>query len=549
MIRRIFSPQAVHASTNLSDSPVRDERLNRRGFLKLGGVGAAGGLLTQASVAKAAPLDVPRGQHAFNVMDFGAAGDGKTNDTNAINDAIAAASGKGGTLYFPGGVYLAYTIHLKSDVTLDLLPGCIIMADEPSPAGGFDQPESNALWEPYQDFGHNHWRNSLFCGDGLKNVSIVGSGLLWGKSLSRGEGEGPVAETPGVGNKTIALRNCHNVLLRDFSILHGGHFGILATSVDNLTIDNLKIDTNRDGIDVDCCRNVRISNCSVNTPMDDGIVLKSSYALGHLKATEAVSIVNCYVTGGFEEGSLLNGTFRKLRTESKAGRVGRIKIGTESNGDFLNIAISNCIFESCHGLAIESVDGARIEDVVVTNISMRNIFAAPVFLRLGARLRGPGNPIVGSIKRVRISNLVSSHASARYASILSGVPNHPIEDVSLSGIFIHHLGGITAVPPSPPELPEQYPEPEMFGSIPAQCIYVRHVNRLNATDVTVASEAHDARPMFVLQDVADANFIQIHTDAIAESPTFSLTDVKRLRVALATKVPDMFLDETPSKSL
>ena len=86
-------------------------------------------------------------------------------------------------------------------------------------------------------------------------------------------------------------------MLRDFSILHGGHFGILATGVDNLTIDNLKIDTNRDGMDIDCCRNVRVSNCSVNSPWDDGICLKSSFALGYARATEMVTITNCLVGG------------------------------------------------------------------------------------------------------------------------------------------------------------------------------------------------------------------------------------------------------------
>ena len=79
-----------------------------------------------------------------------------------------------------------------------------------------------------------------------------------------------------MGNKSIALKNCRNVLLRDFSIFHGGHFGVLATGVDNLTIDNLQIDTNRDGMDIDCCRKVRIAHCSVNSPWDDAIVLKSS---------------------------------------------------------------------------------------------------------------------------------------------------------------------------------------------------------------------------------------------------------------------------------
>jgi polygalacturonase len=124
--------------------------------------------------------------------------------------------------------------------------------------------------------------------------------LIWGKGLSRGWGVGPKAEDPGVANKAIALKNCRNVLLRDFSILHGGHFGILATGVDNLTIDNLKIDTNRDGMDVDCCRNVRITNCSVNSPWDDGICLKSSFALGYARATEMVTISNCLVAGSYE---------------------------------------------------------------------------------------------------------------------------------------------------------------------------------------------------------------------------------------------------------
>jgi hypothetical protein len=101
---------------------------------------------------------------------------------------------------------------------------------------------------------------------------------------------GPKAEHAGRRQQSHRLKNCRNVLLRDFSILHGGHFGILATGVDNFTIDNLKIDTNRDGMDIDCCRNVRVSNCSVNSPWDDGICLKSSFALGYARATEMVTI-------------------------------------------------------------------------------------------------------------------------------------------------------------------------------------------------------------------------------------------------------------------
>jgi len=199
------------------------------------------------------------------------------------------------------------------------------------------------------------------------------------------------------------------VLLRDFSILHGGHFGILATGIDNFTLDNLKIDTNRDGMDVDCCRNVRISNCYVNSPWDDGICLKADHALGSSKQTEFVTITNCYVSGCWEEGTLLDGTYKKIAPDVRGvSHTGRIKFGTESDGGFRNITISNCVFEGCQGLALESVDGAILEDITVTNISMRDIMSAPIFLRLGNRMRAPEGRPIGTLKRVIISNIVCS---------------------------------------------------------------------------------------------------------------------------------------------
>src|SRR6185295_9268516 len=109
----------------------------------------------------------------------------------------------------------------------------------------------------------------------------------------------------GLGNKAIALKRARNVTLKDFSVLNGGHFALLATGVENLTIDNLKVDTNRDGFDIDACRNVRISNSYVNSPNDDAIVLKTSYALGEAKATEDVTITSCHVSG-FDIGTMLD---------------------------------------------------------------------------------------------------------------------------------------------------------------------------------------------------------------------------------------------------
>ena len=223
----------------------------RRDFLRMAGAGITGAAVGATAIPAAAKTAPATGQ-TYDVKSFGARGDGQTLDTPAIDRAIEAASAAGGGIVrFPAGNYLCYSIHLKSHLTLYLDPGAaIIAADTPTQGagGGYDPPEPNA-WDKFQDFGHSHWHNSLIWGEDLQNISIEGQGLIWGKGLSRGDQD--VALAAGIGNKSISLKNCHNVTLRDISILHGGHFAILATGVDNLTIDNLKIDTNRDAIDVD----------------------------------------------------------------------------------------------------------------------------------------------------------------------------------------------------------------------------------------------------------------------------------------------------------
>src|SRR5215510_13772929 len=383
---------------------------SRRNFLQLTTAGLAAGTLGPAQRLWA--LGPASGQTStiFDVRTFGAKGDGKTIDTPAINKAIETASAAGGGIvHFSAGTYPCFSIHLKNKVTVYLDQGATILAAESGAAGQYDPAEPNQ-WDKFQDYGHSHWHNSLIWGEGVENVSILGPGMIWGRGLSRGSGkEQPKAEDPGVGNKAISLKNCRNVTLRDFSILHGGHFGILALATDNFTIDNLTIDTNRDGIDIDCCRNVRVSNCSVNSPWDDGICLKSSFGLGYARATEMVTITNCFVSG-FLEGSLLDATYQRKPARENVRPTGRIKFGTESNGGFKNITISNCVFDYCRGLALETVDGGLLEDVTITNITMREISNSPIFMRLGNRMRGPGGAPVGELRRVTVSNVVVFNA-------------------------------------------------------------------------------------------------------------------------------------------
>ncbi len=558
----------------------------RRAFLKSAAVLAAG---IGGSIAKAA---------AFDVKAFGAKGDGITVDSPAINKAIeAAAAAGGGTVSFPSGNFLCFSIRLKSNVALFLDQGCtIIAADTLEGGGGYDPAEPNTPWDKYEDFGHAHFHNSLMWGEGISNIAITGTGRIWGKGLSRGQG----AMNPGVGNKSVGLKNCHNVVLRDFSILHGGHFGILATAVDNLTIDNLKIDTNRDGMDVDSCRNVRISNCYVNSPWDDGICLKADYATGAPRQTEFVTITNCYVSGCWEEGTMLDGKYKKFGPEARVPHTGRIKFGTESNGGFRNVTISNCVFEGCQGLALESVDGALLEDVTVTNLSMRDIMSAPIFLRLGRRLRAPDGTAIGTLRRIIISDVVCSNSVSALGSIISGIPGHEIEDVKISNVQIFHQGGGVKEDGAyqPPEYEDMYPEPDMFTApmrpgrngrgpngefvaegagrsavgrgtaagqapaggrapaapverhrMPSHGFYVRHVKGIQFDNVEVRAAKEDYRPVFVLDSVQDADFFRIKAPQPADAPVFALKNVEGFSVHMCTGVKDTELQKVEQKTL
>ena len=541
---------------------------NRRELLRVGtlGLGAVvGSIVPDVHAASHAPSPAA-GPGIFDVRTYGAVGDGKAVDTAAINKAIdAAAAAGGGTVVFPAGTWLSFSIHLKSHVGLYLAQGAtIVAAESPLPGsstgyngGTYDAAEPNAPWEDYQDYGHNHWHNSLIWGEGITDISITGPGTIYGKGLSFGanraaRGDYPiyVAEQAGVGNKSIALKNCHNVLLRDFSILKGGHFGLLLTGVDNLTIDNLTIDTDRDGMDIDCCRNVHVSNCTVNSPWDDGICPKSSYALGYARATENVTITNCYVTGDYELGTVLDGTFKRFAPDARVGRTGRIKCGTESNGGFKNITISNCVFDACNGLALESEDGAFCEDIAITNITMRDIVTGPIFVRLGARLRGPKETTkVGTMRRILISNLTSYNAHSRLCSIFSGIPDYAIEDVKLSGIYQHSLGGAAqdAVALRPPEFENKYPDPSMFGPMPSQGFFFRHVRNLEVSHVEVAAASLDPRPSFYLTGVDRADLIAV--TAPAGVPAFHLDQVKDLRILLSRAAKDTQLDSADNQTL
>ncbi|HEY1214104.1 MAG TPA: glycoside hydrolase family 28 protein [Bryobacteraceae bacterium] len=521
----------------------------RRDFLKVAPSSFATALLPGVDAEKPASASSGPRAIAINVLDFGALGDGKNLDSPAINRAIeAAALSGGGTVYFPAGTYLSYTLRLKSHINLHLDSGATILAasvpSEGTATGGYDPAGPKQPWEAFQDFGHNHWANSLIYGEDLEYVSISGSGLIWGKGLSRGmQDELPLAESPGVGNKAIALKKCRNVSLRDFSILSGGHFAILLTGVDNVLIDGLTLDTNRDGIDIDCCRNVRVSNCIVNSPWDDGIVPKSSFALGEARATENLLITNCHVTGAYVIGTLLDGTLKPIVYPDWRKPIGRIKCGTESNGGFKNITIANSIFDTCRGLALLVVDGGVLEDVSINNLTMRNVNHPPLTLRLGQRMSGPNKKPAGALRRVRISQIVSSNASAEFCSIIAGVPGMPIEDVSVSDVFFEQAGGGTEAwaQRKPPEKADGYPDADMFGISPASGFFIRHAKNIQLNNVEIAVRQPDQRAAIWASEVDGLDVFRLK--APSSAPCFSLDRITNLRTSNTWDRPDRFSKE------
>jgi polygalacturonase len=446
----------------------------------------------------------------FNVRDYGAVGDGTTLDSPAINEAIeAAAAAGGGIVRLPAGDYLSASIRLKSNITLQLDHGATIIAATAS-EGQYDAAEDNPEAGKYEDAGHRHWHNSLIWGEHLRNIAIVGDGMIWGKGLSRGK------LTDGGGDKAIALKLCDGFAMRGVTIKHGGHFGILATGVDDIDLENLTIDTDRDGMDIDCCHNVRVAGCKVNSPFDDGICLKSSYGLGYNRDCENVVVTDCQVSG-FDEGTLIDGSMQRKHKKYDDGATGRIKLGTESNGGFRHVLISNCVFVYSRGLALETVDGGVLEDVTATNLTMRDILNSPIFLRLGDRLSGPPGTTVGALRHVVISHVVCDNADSRYGSIISGIPGHDIEDVKLSDIQINCRGGGTRqqATTQPAERERgKYPEPLRWHVMPDSAMYIRHVKGIELENVTFSFEKPDYRPPFVLEDVEGASFDRVSVPSV-----------------------------------
>ena len=467
------------------------------------------------AVGSSQAADAPGAGNVFNIRSYGAVGDGTNLDSPAIDRAIEAASqAGGGTVLLPAGIYLSGSIHLQSNIRLLVDAGATILgAPQKLNAYDFTEPWTN---NPYQDGGHCYFHNSLIWGENLTNVFITGNGTINGGGLVRADqllnemcgfatelnnisthGAEMTNGAVRLGNKAIALKLCKNVLIRDVTIFHGGHFAILVTGCDNLTVDNVTMDTDRDGIDIDCCRNTMVSNCRINSPNDDGLCPKSTFALGEIRLTENLTIINCQVSG-FEEGTLLDGTMKP-----KPGGYGRIKFGTESSGGFRNCTVANCTFRSCRGLALEEVDGGIMDNITINNLTMMDVHDYAIYITTGKRNRTPGVTTNSRIRNILISNVIADGVGRMSGIQIMGLPEQPVEGVRLENIRLISNGGGTSKDAAinPKELGTGYPEPGGIGTLPAYGVFARHVKGLELANITTRFKTEDLRPAIICADV------------------------------------------------
>ena len=449
----------------------------------------------------------------YNVRDYGAKGDGKTLDHHAINAAIdSCVAHGGGRVVVPAGTYLCGSIRMKSHVELHLSAGAKILA-APAKMKAYDEAES---WEgpAYQDGGHTYFKNSLIYAIGQEDVSITGRGMIDGRGLTKKDTEkGGVLNggNIGTGDKAIAFKLCRNILIRDVTIYRGGHFAIILTGCELGTVDNVTIDTNRDGFDIDCCKYLSISNCKINTPRDDALVLKSSYALKKPVITEHIAITNCVITG-YKLGSLLDGSYIP---EPVSWVCGRFKLGTESNGGYKNISLSNCTFMYSSGLAFEEVDQGIMENVTVSNITMNHVHHYPIYITTGCRNRGPKERTTVSTGRdIMISNMVANDVDSLAGIIVTGMPGEPLRNITLSNIQLQFRGGGRAelAKREYREQGKNYPEAKFAKETPAYGLFARHVDGLEVNNVTFRTMKPEYRPAAMLVDVKNESITNLKAD-------------------------------------
>lgn len=414
------------------------------------------------------------GRREYLVNKFGAMGDGRTPDTESIQKAIDACTTEGGgTVRLPAGRYLSGSFLLKNNVRLHLDEGAVLL--------GSTNPNDYRSVDSFREGTGNELGYAFISAVDATNVGIEGSGTVDGQGK-----EVLAALKSGDRNRRpflVRFVRCTNVTLKGVRLRESAVWTAHLFQCHNVTAERLNINShagaNNDGIDIDSCELVHVNECDIDTG-DDAICLKTTSRL----PCRDVTITNC-----------------RLRSNCAT-----IKAGTESAGDFDNIRISNCQLLGARlgGIKLLSVDGAKLQNFEITDVTMDSGHI-PIFLRLGARLKtfrlGDAKREVGTLRNITIRRFKATAEGP--GIVMSGIPDHHIEQIRMDDIDLHLTGGGAKEDADLvlPEVVDSYPEITMFGrQYPAALLYARHVDGLDISRLKTTFERPDQRPEKVLLD-------------------------------------------------
>lgn len=425
----------------------------------------------------------------FNVKNYGATGNGSSNDAGAVNKAIAAAnSAGGGIVEFPSGTYkIGASVHMMSNVTLNLESGSTLMGT----SSGYDAPESNP-YDKYQDFGHSHFHDAMIWGNNLTNIGFTGSGTI--------DGGGHFATgnpKTGQADKLISLTRCNGLTVSGITLHNGGHFAMLTNDCSNITSDHLTISTaaDRDGWNVINAQHVHITNIT-DSSNDDSLVFKSDWALGQTLNSGDVTVDNA-----------------KLSAQC----CNALMFGSETCGNFTGYTFTNIDITHAgkSGLGMVSMDGANISNVTYDGVTMSGT-ASPIMEKIGSRKRCGGSPGVGSISDIHYENITGTSAGA-YSPTLWGESGHDISDVTFDNVHLTLPGGHAAMSTGVPSDNGDY-NPNSIGTRPAYGFYLHYVTGISFTNSSVAFSSNDGRPAFIANSAGPVTFDHVTAESGSGSP-------------------------------